>query len=88
MRPSIERCRCRCIARRRKLREVSIAEGALRNEARRRKEGRYVDADQIIKTLLALLSLAPPPDRTGPGRLHAGWMRVDWVARKRCQEAA
>ena len=29
-----------------------------------------------------------PPDRMGPGRLHAGWTRVDWVARERCQEAA
>jgi hypothetical protein len=24
----------------------------------------------------------------GPGRLHAGWRRVDWVARKRRREAA
>jgi hypothetical protein len=40
---------------------VSIAEGALRDEARRRKEGRYADADQTIKTLLLLLSPLPPP---------------------------
>ncbi len=29
-----------------------------------------------------------PPDRTGPGQSHAGRTRVDWVARKRRQEAA
>jgi hypothetical protein len=47
--------------------EVSIAEGALCNEARRRKEGRYADADQIIKTLLWLLLLLPPqPHGTWP----------------------
>ncbi len=40
---------------------MSIAEGALRNEARRRKEGRYADADQIIETLLSLSSSSPPP---------------------------
>ncbi len=28
------------------------------------------------------------PNRTGPGQLHAGWTRVDWVACKRCREAA
>ncbi len=49
----IERCRCRFVARRKKLKEVPIAEGALRDEARRRKEGRYADADQIIETLLS-----------------------------------
>jgi hypothetical protein len=40
---------------------VSIAKGTLRDEARRRKEGRYADADHIIKMLLALLLLLPPP---------------------------
>ncbi len=40
---------------------MSIAEGALRDEARRRKEGRYADADQIIETLLASSSSSPPP---------------------------
>jgi hypothetical protein len=39
---------------------VSIASGALRDEARRRKEGRYADADQIIKMLLSSSSLSPP----------------------------
>ncbi len=39
---------------------MSIAEGALRDEAQRRKEGRYADADQIIETLLASSSLLPP----------------------------
>ncbi len=39
---------------------MSIAERALRDEAQWRKEGRYADADQIIKTLLLLLSLLPP----------------------------
>ncbi len=29
-----------------------------------------------------------PPDRMGPGQSHAGRTRVDWVARKRRQEAA
>ncbi len=29
-----------------------------------------------------------PPDRMGPGRSHAGQMRVDWVACERRQEAA
>jgi hypothetical protein len=47
--------------RRRKLKEVLIAEGALRNEARWRKKGRYADTDQIIETLLLLLLLLPPP---------------------------
>ncbi len=54
----IEHCRCRCVARRRKLKEVLIAEGALRDKARRRKEGKYAD---VIKTLLASLSLLLPP---------------------------
>ncbi len=61
---------------------MSIAEGTLRNKARWRKEGRYADTDQIIKTLLALLSLSPPPNHTGPGQSHAGRTRVDWVTRK------
>jgi hypothetical protein len=57
---------------------VSIAEGALRNKARRRKEGRYADADQIIKTLLSLSSSSPPPtawdlaDRMWDGRVLIG----------------
>ncbi len=37
-----------------------IAEGTLRDKARQRKEGRYADADQIIKILLLLLLLLPP----------------------------
>jgi hypothetical protein len=41
--------------------EVSIAEGALHDEARWRKEGRYADVDQIIKMLLLSLSLLPLP---------------------------
>jgi hypothetical protein len=61
---------------------VSIAEGALHDEARRRKEGRYADADQIIKMLLALLLSSPPPNRTGPGQLHAGWTHVDHTPEK------
>ncbi len=40
---------------------MSIAEGALRDEARRRKEGRYADADQTIEMLLASSSSSPPP---------------------------
>ncbi len=32
--------------------------------------------------------IVAPPDRTGPGRSHAGWTRVDWVTCKRRQEAA
>jgi hypothetical protein len=40
---------------------VLIAEGALCNEAQWRKEGRYADVDQIIKMLLLLSSLSPPP---------------------------
>jgi hypothetical protein len=35
-----------------------------------------------------IVAVVTPPDRTGPGRSHAGRMRVDWVARKRHQEAA
>ncbi len=61
MRPLIERCRCRCIARWRKLKEVLITKGALRDKAQQRKEGRNVDADQIIETLLLSLPLLPPP---------------------------
>ncbi len=61
MRPLIKCYRCRCVARQRKLKEVSIAEGALRDEAQWRKEGRYADADQIIKMLLLSSSLSPPP---------------------------
>jgi hypothetical protein len=33
---------------------VSITKGALRDEARWRKEGRYADADHIMEMLLAL----------------------------------
>ncbi len=41
---------------------MSIAEGALRNEGRQRKEGRYADTDLIIETLLlSLSSLLPAP---------------------------
>jgi hypothetical protein len=32
--------------------------------------------------------IVDPPDRMGPGRLHAGRTRVDWVACKRRQESA
>ncbi len=35
-----------------------------------------------------VIVVVAPPDRTGPGQSHAGQMRVDWVARERCQEAA
>ncbi len=35
-----------------------------------------------------VIIIVAPPNRMGPGQLHAGWTRVDWVARKRCQEAA
>ncbi len=53
---------------------MSIAKGALHNEAQWRKEGRYADTDQIIKTLLASSSSLPPPtardlaDRMRDGR--------------------
>ncbi len=74
----IKHCRCRCVARRRKLKEVSNAEGALRDEARWRKEGRYADMDQIIEMLLLSSSLSPPPtardlaDRMRDGRVLIG----------------
>ncbi len=35
-----------------------------------------------------IVVVVAPPNRTGPGQLHAGWTRVDWVARKHRQEAA
>jgi hypothetical protein len=35
-----------------------------------------------------IVVVVAPPDRTRLGQLHAGRTRVDWVARKRCQEAA
>jgi hypothetical protein len=67
--------------RRRKLKEVSIAEGALHDDARQRKEGRYVDADQIIKTLLALSSLSPPPTaRDLANRMRDGRMLIGSLA--------
>ena len=39
---------------------MSIAKGTLRDEARRRKEGRYADADLIIEMLLSSSSFSPP----------------------------
>jgi hypothetical protein len=60
---------------------VSIAEGTLRNEARRRKEGRYADADQIIETLLALSSSSPPPTaRDLANRMRDGRVLIGLLA--------
>ncbi len=60
---------------------MSIAEGALRDEARRRKEGRYADADQIIKTLLALsLSSPPPTARDLANRMQDGRVLIGLLA--------
>ncbi len=58
-----------------------IADGALRDKARRRKEGRYADADQIIKTLLALLlSLPPPTARNLANCMRDGHMLIGLLA--------